>query len=286
MSGSIELRRGKYLFSKKAFKGLLNWLFIGVLSFIAVVLLHQLTIGAISLALGYETHIHFGKVDSFPQVNRFWSGTRVLALYALPSVGLIMASAFMLIALLFAPKGDINWRWVAFWLMIVAVLLGTTLMSISLISELIVNGSLFQGFAVVTRWFGLSIYWSIALLILSGVINIAFGFLCSEVLLNLAPSDFIIRDERNSPRTVVINTFVYPMLLLFPVAIALSYPGHFFFFVVMFFHACLWLPGLLNISETSLRKRRSRGKNVALHSNYLLCALAIAGIIVVRLFFS
>ena len=286
MDEAIEIGGAKYLFSKKAFHGLLNWLFIGVLSFISVVLLYQLEVGSVSCALGYETHIRFGKVDSFPQFNRCWSGTRVLALYAIPSLLLVLFSVFILIALLFAPKGNINRRWIAFWTMIVSALLGTTLMSISLISALSVNGSLFQGFAVVTRWFGLSLYWSIGFLILSGVINIAFGFLCSEVLLNLAPPDFIIRDEKNSPRAVVLNTFVYPMLILFPVAIVLSYPGHLSFFVVMLFHACLWLPGLFNISETSLRKRRSRGKNVTLHSNYLLCGLALVLIIVVRLFFS
>jgi hypothetical protein len=286
MDHVVEITDRKNPVSKTALHRLLSWYFIAALAFIGVVLFHQFMVGTVSYLLGYQTHIHFGKVDSLPAINRFWSSTRVLALYALPSALLLFLSLFILLALLFAPKNEIEWRWTAFWVMVFSALMGTTELSISLISALTSKGSLYQGYAVITSWFGLSLTWSIGFIILSGLINISFGFICSPALLDLAPPDFIVKKISNTHREIVLNTFVYPILLLVPIAALLSYPGYLSFFAVMFFHACLWFPGLFSESKASVNKRRSRGKSLESHSNYLLVGLTVLLVIIIRIFFS
>ena len=273
-------------FSKRAFRHVLNWFFLAALAFIVVVLFYQLIIGLISLGLGYQTHVHFGKVDTMPYYNRYWSNSRVLALYAFPAIFFLFVTAFVLCALLFAPEEG-NWRWVAFWVMVFSALLSSSLLSMSLISAMVARGSLYQGFAVVSSWFGLSSAWSISFITLAGFINIALGFVCSPVLLKLAPPDFILRKEKKSPMGIVINSFICPIILLFPIAILLSYPGYGSFFAVMFAHFLFWLPGLFTISLAKVGERRSRGKTTPeTYSSYWLVGLTLSLIIIIRIFFA
>ena len=259
---------------------------LAVLAFIIVVVIYQAIVALLSFGLGYRTLLHFGKVDSMPYFNRFWSNSRVLAIYAAPSIFLLALTAFLLGALLYSPKDNVQWRWVAFWLMVFSAILGTTLLSTSFVSALVAKGSLYQGFAVVTSWFGLSSAWSIGFITIAGFINIALGFISSPVLLKLAPPDFMIRKEKKSPAGIIVNSFMIPLALLGVVAFFLSYPGHVSFFALMLCHALLWLPGLFTISLASVGSRRSRGKTTTeSHSSYLLLGLTVSLIIIIRIFF-
>ena len=278
-----EINIKKYTYSSDAFQLLVKWFLLSTLAFIAVVLFHQLLVASMSYVLGYETRIHFGKVESLPHLTEYWGSNRVLLLYAFPAVLLLTISGLLMAGFWFGPQKVSSWTWFKFWLMVFSLLLATTLMSLSLFSMLAVKGGLFQGFAVVTHWYGMSFFWTMIFVILSIILNFSFGFLSSSVLLYLAPADFMIKEGKRHPQKIVLNAYVYTLLLLYPIAIALSFPRYWSFFSIMFIYACLWLPGLFNISNDSLRKRQARKENLESYSNYLLMGLALALIIVIRI---
>ena len=178
--------------------------------------------------------------------------------------------------------------WFRFWAMFFAILLGTTLLTLTLFSTMTANSSLFQGFAIVTYWYGLPELVSIIIVILSFLLNFASGFLCSRALFYIAPSDFMVKEGKRYPRKIIITSFIYTVLFVFLIAIGLSYPDYWSFFAIMFFHACLWLPGLLSISTESVMNRASKKKatnvvTIGTRHNYVLICLTIALAITIRL---
>ena len=234
--------------------------------------------------LGYDTHIHFGKVESMPHDVKFWNGNRVLILYLMPPLVFLFISIFLLGGLLYGRQTVNGWRWFRFWFMVFSVLLSTTLMTLSLFSVFTTKGSLFQGFSVVCYWYGLPLICPIILIILSGVINFGLGFLCAPVLLHLAPEDSA-KEWKKRPSRVVLYSFILPVAALFFLALVLSFPGYCLFFDVLFVHACLWLPGLFTASTASLRDRRSSTRTIKPELNYLMAGITLVFVVLIRIFF-
>ena len=277
-----------YTFSKEAFQLYLKWLCFATLAFIVVILLNELLVGTISRVLGYVTHVFFGRVESLPHYNVYWNNIRVLALYMFPPLVILMVGVILLGIIAFGPLVMNTATWFRFWVMFFAVLLGTTLLTLTLFSTMTANSSLFQGFAIVTYWFGLPELVSIIIVILSFLLNFAAGFLCSRALFYIAPSDFMIKEGKRYPKKIIITSFIYTVLFVLLIAIGLSYPDYWSFFAIMFFHACLWLPGLLTISTESVMNRASKKKvtNVVIietRHNYLLIGFTLVLIILLRL---
>jgi len=280
----------QYTFSKEAFQLYLKWLCFAALAFIAVVVLNELLIGTISYALGYVTHVFFGRVESSPHYNVYWNNIRVLALYAFPPLFILLVAIILVGIVAFGPLAMNTATWFRFWFMFFSMLLSTTLLTLTLFSTMTANSSLFQGFAILTYWFGIPELVSIILIIISLLLNFAAGFLCSRSFFYIAPSDFMIKEGKRYPRKIVITAFIYAVLIVFGIAIGLSYPNYWSFFAIMFFHACLWLPGFFTISAESVMKRASKKKfkdteMVGTRRTYILIALTIALIIIIRVIF-
>ena len=273
----------QYSFSKEAFDHFLNWVFFAALAFICVILFYQFLVSGISLALGYETHIHFGKVESLPHRIDYWSNTRVLILYFFPPVLLLVVGIGILgVLLLGSPKINF-WTWFRFWLMVFSLLFSTTLLSLSFYSWAAASKPVFQGFAVIVRWYGLTYIWSVIFASFAVILNFAVGFACSYILINVAPGDFMVKKGKRYPRKIVLTSFVYTILFVFVVSMILSYPDSINLFLIMFGQSILWLPGLLNITNESLRKRKiSRNKlEIMSFTPYkLFIALAILTLVV------
>jgi hypothetical protein len=286
MANSVEPDNKKYTFSREGFGLLLSWFFFATIMFILVVMSHQLAVGILSHFMGYETHIYFGKVDSSSHLNKFWSSTRVVLLYAFPTLLLLLISGILLAGFYWSPRQLNIWRWLRFWVMVFAALFSTTMLSLPLITTILEKGSLYQGFVVIFHWFGASGGWAIFLFAVSVIANFTVGFLCSPILTYLAPPDFMVRKGKKHPRRIVMNSFVLVILLIFPISIFLSSPFFRTFFIVMFIHAILWLPGLFNINNQSLINRSSRKNIIQPYSNYLLGGLTLSLIILVKIFFS
>jgi hypothetical protein len=285
MSDNIEIELKEGAFSKESFKQLLNWFFSAVLAFIAVMLSYIMILGSLSYATGFDTHIHFTHVDSLEHDVDQWDTDVVLALFALPSFLFLLFSAFLYVSMLSNPQTLTIWKWFKFWFMAFSVLLSTTLMSVSVSSASTrVQGPFYQGFAPLLHWFGASPFFAIVLLLLSFIMNVSFGFIVSPVLMYLAPSDFIVAAKRRNPNKIVFNSFIYTLPAVLLIAILLSLPDYYPFFVIMFFHAVLWLPGLFNISSDSLTKRQSRPKISKIYSVYLMTGLILFLLIIIRIF--
>jgi len=286
MNETIELDNKKYSFSKESFQLLLSWFFIAAVAFMGVIMLYQLMLGVLSYTLGYTTVIHFGKVDSSSHLVKYWSDARVLLMYGFTSLLVLLVSFVLLAGFFFGPATINVWIWLKFWAMVFSTLLATTMMSLPIINTMLEKGSLHQGLAVVGFWFGTPMLWKFVLLGLSVIINFVFGLLSSAFLVYLAPPDFMKRKGKKSASRIVLNSFVYVIILLFPVAMFLSYPYYRSFFILLFLHSLLWLPGLLNISTESLIHRSSRLEITIPFSNYILGGTVLSLIVLIRIFFS
>jgi len=285
MADLLVVRGTKYSISKIALSNYLNWLVFAVTAFLCVIMVYQLFLGTLSYLLGYETHVYFGKVDSFPQANKFWSSNRVMIMYALPPFLLLIFSAFFFALILFSP-GEVNrWKWFAYWIAVFATLLGTSLMCLAPVPALSMPMSTFQGFAVVVSWFQLGIIWPVVLISISCTINIVLGYICSPVLIKLSPSSVIVKKDRRG-KEIIMHAFLYPVILVAFVAFILSYPRSVTFFIIFFLQVFFWLPGLYSINPKTLTRRGSRGTPGKPTSNYLLFTMVIIAIVVIRIFFS
>jgi len=283
MADSLEITGTQHAISKKAFGNFLNWMFFAVLAFISVVLLYQLLMGAMSYKLGYDTRIHFGKVDSLPQSSRYWSSARVMVLYALPALFFIFLGVFLMAVQVF-NRGEVSrLKWFLFWVSVFSTVLGTTLMSLAPVPGLSAPFSTFQGFAVVVTWFHLAFYWAIAFILLAVTINLVMGLVCSQFLIKLSPRSITVKKDRDSKEIVKVS-FLYPVVLVLGISFLAAYPGSFAFFIVFFIHTCLWLPGLMYTNSKALTRRSSRRYPGEPVSNLALSGCLIFAIILIRVF--
>ena len=225
-----------------------KWFFIAAISFIFVMLFHQFLVGGLSRFLGYETHIHFAKVESLPHYDAYWSTGRVLILYALPGMFIFLISIVLLNYLYFGGTAVTIGKWIAFWVMVFCVLVPTTLLSISFFYTFDPANTLFQGFAVLVYWFRSSVLTCVLFIILSWGINLVFGFICAHILFDMMP--ILIRKRGKAPRVKLLASFYYPIIIIFILSAVISIPHGFAFFIAMFLHAVLWLPGFYFINPT------------------------------------
>lgn len=264
-----------------------NWVqsfCMSVLGFIMAVVFHQLLVYMASIALGYETTFSFGKVELKPFDVQYWSNMRVVFIYALPTLFILTLSAF-LVGWLLRPNRPIkNWYLVVFWFITFSVLYLTAEMTIAPVSSLIGRGTMYQGMSVMVRWFDLQIYWTIALVILALLINISFAYFGFKVLYFYRPSS---RNMYMSKylRQIVSSNFIYPLLLLLPLAVVIAYPDSMLFFVIMLLHGLAWLPGFFIRSKyLKSSEKRKRIKRVTPAAGYVMLVVIVLLIIALRLF--
>lgn len=273
-------------FSKNAFKLLMSWFFFAALAFLGVVMFYQLFVAILSLAYGFETHVHFGSVDSLPHEVKFWNDTRVVSLYALPSILMLLIGITLIVGFFLGSRLVNVWGWAKFWVMVFSILFANTMLSLSMLNVVMRKGSLFQGFSVICYWYGTGNTGKGILFSISILLDFAASLFALSSFLYLAPRDFN-RKKRKKPARLIFFSYLCVIIVLFPVAIFLSFPYYEAFFAVMFIHALLWVPGLLlGISNEALIKRSSRNKMEQPYSNYVLSGLTLAMIILIRIFFS
>jgi len=273
--GMADTVEKKELSSGEIFSLAAQWFLIAAFSFLFVALFHQFLAGGISYGIGYQTHIHIAKVESLPHYDSYWSTGRVLALYAFPGLFLLLVSIVLLNSLLLGSNTVTIGKWIRFWIMVFCVLMTTTLMSISFFNTLDPQNTLFQGCAVLVYWFRSSVFGATLFILVSGAINLIFGFVSARVLFDLMP--ILIKKRGKSARTKLLASFYYPVLAIFPLVILISFPHYWFFFVVMLFHAVLWLPGLYFIDPSTLR----RGEIMISASNNYMAYTLLGAIIVI-----
>ena len=281
--------KGQLSFSTELFYQLINWYFVAAISFIVAVLVYQFSIVLLSAALSYSVEFHFGKVDTLPHINAFWSGTRVLVLYSIPALLLLFISAFLTIDLLPGAQVVNLKLWFRFWLVFFGILIGSTLLTLSLFPMFTFsNGTnyFFQGFSVIASWYYLSVQWALLLFVISVGLNITMGYVLSTSFFYMSPPDFVIRyGKKKYPRRIILRSFFFTLILIIPIAVVLSYPLYYKFFLILFLHALLWLPGLMQISTDALLQRSIRNEALKPKLNYLLFAVLALMIILVRIFF-
>ncbi len=277
-----------YTLSKPLLRQFARWILLAAVGFIAAVLLYQVQVAFISYSLNYVTKVHFAKVDSMPHLASYWNDYRVVAIYVLPPVMLLLFSFLLLTYMIIYRYSVSMWRWFMMWFIMFGIVLSTTLMSVSVFSSLEVGGSLFQGFAVVMLWFDLPIVSSLLFFAFAMSINVGCGLICADIFIYLAPEDFVIKRDGDDTglQRIAFKSFAYVVLPLFAVAIWLSYPHYYSFFVFMFLHIFLWLPGLLIISPEGLTRRQLRVLSIRPIPVYLLSGLVIGLIVFLKLFFS
>ena len=275
----------KYSFSKEGLREFFNWFFFAALAFMSVMVLYQTFVAGISVVLGYETHIHIGKVDSLPHSIDYWSNTRVLLLYFFPPMFLLAVGLSMMAVLLFGSPKVNYWTWYRFWFMLFCILFASTLMSLSFYSWTQVTRSLFQGFAVIVRWYGLTYIWSVLSVAFSIILNFSIAFAGSYILIPIARGDFMTRRGKRHRREIVMTSFISTLLCVFVISVIIGYPGNVKLFTIMFSHSILWIPGLLNISDEAMRRRKGmKTQNPAMPSLYLQIGILAVLIILIRLF--
>jgi hypothetical protein len=275
----------KYSFSKAGLRDFFNWFFFAAIAFISVMLIYQLFVAGISVILGYETHVHIGKVDSLPHTIDHWSSNRVLLLYVFPPLFLLVVGLSMMAVLLFGSPKVNYWTWFRFWFMVFSILFASTLMSLSFYSWTQVTRSLFQGFAVLIRWFGLTYIWAVLSVAFSIILNFSLGFAASFVLIPIARGNFIVRRGKRYAREIILTSFACTIISVFLIAIILGYPGNAKLFLIMFSHSILWIPGLLNISNEAMRRRKGmKTQNPQPPSLYLQIGILVVLIVLIRVF--
>ena len=276
-------------FSQRLFIKYINWYSVSVLSFITVILFYQFLVVFLSYALGYHVEFHFGKVNTLPHLNAFWSGNRVMVIYTLPALIIMIGCSFFLIDLLPGVKTVTLWLWFRFWIMCFSLLLSTTLFTLSLFPVFTFSTGenyYFQGFSVVASWYSLSSLWAVLLLLVAIIINILAGYLISSVLFYISPSDFWTKSGRRYPRQIIFKAFLMTVVCLIPISTLLSYPHYYMFFLIMFLHAVFWLPGLLQISTEAILQRSIRVDETPAKPSYYLIAFVFILIMILLIFFA
>jgi hypothetical protein len=281
MDKEIDKGKKQIIFLKEDQEHLFNWIFLSIFAFLTVVLLYQVLVSTFSMIFGYDTHIHFVKVDSFPRSNQFWSGARVIVIYATPSVILLLLAA-LLIAVLYTHEDVNKWICYRFWIIVFAILFSTAQLSIAILFGILKVNNL-QGYTILMNWYGLATPAAVVLLVLSIILNVGAGFLCSSLFMHLAPSYFYYKDKKRSPKVIVAYAFILPLIILFPISIIFSYPDFHMLFIVMFSLAFLWLPGLFIVSKEAILKRMSRRIIIPPISNYMLLGITIVILVLIRI---
>lgn len=267
----------------------MNWYFVASISFILAIVIYQILVAVMSKALGYTVDFHFGKVDTLPHSHAYWSGGRVLVLFSIPSLFMMVLSAFFSIGLLGETPVVTIAIWLRFWFVFFGTLIGTTLLTLSLFPKFLSSsgGSYFhQGFSVIASWFDLSELWVLLLFSLSVIINLVMGFVMSSSFFYLSPSDNMIRHvQKKYPTRTIVKSFLYTVFLTFGVSVILSYPDYFKFFIVLFLHAFFWLPGLMFVSTDAIVQRSNRKKDMGSELNHFLLIVLVLLVISIRIFF-
>lgn len=269
---------------EKAESSFLNSFCMAALGFLFVVITHQLLLGFMSRALGYETQITFGSVISKPFDNRYWSTSRVLAMYLLPSLAYLSLAGFLALYLLFISQKVNRLYWFLFWIMTFSVLIISTQFTLAPIGAFISKGAIYQGVSVVANWWGIDSFKLLSLSFLSLLLNILFGIISFKMIIQLSPARSTLK-SRSQQRVVIWVYFIIPIVLLLPVAVFLAYPDSILVMTVMLLHAVFWLPGLFMKSYAGYRyEGKITQASETSTTNYGIVALLVLALILTRIF--
>lgn len=244
---------------------------------------YQLLSAVISYSLAYKTIIHFGGIESSPHENEFWSGLRVFTLYGLPALILIALAFFNFFTLLALVEELTLFIWLRFWVMVFSLLLSTSYISIGLAQTAHLSTKLFRGLAVIAYWFDLSPIVTIFFLAIAAGLNMAAGFFCTPMFALMAPEGPSRGPKSYSQPYIVFISFAVVVLAILPFALILGYPDTLLFFSLMFFHAILWLPGMM-LNDEFFQKRNLLKSNVNPLPIYVLPVCFIVAVAMIRIF--
>jgi|JI10StandDraft_1071094.scaffolds.fasta_scaffold24052_5 hypothetical protein len=256
---------------------------VATLCFIAVVFGYQLFVGILSYFLGYETHFYFGRVVSQPFSDQYWSTNRVLVMYAIPPL-VFLAMPILILAKLLPKKKDINlFEFYLFWLVVFMVFFVTTQMAVAPISVYYRDSQLYQGLPVLIYWFRLPMMSSLLFSVLALIINLLFGYFIYPLLLKLAHTDYC-SESRPWKGKVVRLYFVFPLLLLFFVALILGYMYSLAYFIVMLLSSFLWGFGMWLKDMHMYTYEGISTNRLTLTIGYKLPILVFVLVVLIRLF--
>lgn len=272
----------KFPFSSKAEMSLVHSVSVALIALVAVVLTHQCLLGAISYLLNYETQITFGKVISKPFTTAHWSSARVLLMYGLPSFVFLLGAIVTCVHLHFSFNRSSTWYHFVFWCMVFSVLYVTTQFTLAPLGSAIGQGILYQGAAVLAKWWRMEYFTAAIFSLTSLIINLLFGFLSFKIVLALS-SHTSLRYTKAGRNKIIRNNFVYPLLLLFPFALLLSFPNAMPLFILLLSHGLLWLPGLFISNQAQVYNLTERQVSTTVKAHVL--SITAAGLIFFIRFF-
>jgi hypothetical protein len=272
-----------YSLSAKTGAPLLHSFFVAVVAFVTVVLVHQFLLGTISYMLKYDTQITFAKVTAQPFDNRYWSSNRVVLMYVFPSAVFLFGSLLCAFYMRFVIKQVTDWYRFAHWCMVFSLLYVSAQFTLAPLGAVVGKGIIYQGVAVAANWWGIDALNLVALSFGSLSINVALGFFCFRIVMQLSPSRSAWH-KQSGRQEIIRNYFLYPILLLLPIVLLLSYSTSVLFFGVMLLHSLLWLPGLFIKSQQNFRLENNAVKITECSTGFLLPAIAVVLILFVFLF--
>ncbi len=255
---------------------------IAQLGLLIVVLSHQFVLAGLSKALGYQTHMVFGKVTSAPFENQYWSDNRVLVMYGFPPVLYLLLALAAALYLHFARQVTTFYR-LLFWCMVFSLLLISAQLTLSPWASAQSKGSGYQGLVVVANWWGAQSLHLISFTFISLLLNLLFGFISFKMVLQLSPSLSAIQ-KREGQRMVIRQQFIYPLLITMVPALLLAYSDTVLFFIVLFIHALLWLPGLFIKTRPGFRYKGTFTKSPPMELSYSLVVVLVVAVVLIRIF--
>ncbi|MBP6731106.1 MAG: hypothetical protein KA149_03550 [Chitinophagales bacterium] len=261
---------------------LINATCMALLGLLIVVLSHQFMLAALSKSLGYQTNMVFGKVTSAPFENQYWSDNRVLVMYAFPPVLYLLLAVAAALYLHFTRQVTTFYR-LLFWCMVFSLLFISAQLTLAPWASLVGKGPVYQGPAVVANWWGVQSQQLFWLTFVSLLLNLLLGFLSFKMVLQLSPSLSAIQ-KREGQRMVIRQQFIYPLLITAVPALLLAYPATALFFLALFIHALLWLPGLFIKTRPGFRYKGTITKSPPVELSYTLIVVLVVAVVLIRIF--
>ena len=255
---------------------------LAAIAFMLVVVAHQFLLGGLSHWLGYETRITFSKVYSLPSDNKFWGNQRVLLLYLAPSVLFFVIALIMYWGLAKARSINGLGYIFRFWIMFYCIIFISNLITLSPLAYFNDTGMVYQGFAVIVRWYGLALYWVLLFLAISLALNLWFGVLAYRALIQYWQSK--INTKKSSlQRKVILYHFIYPYLMIVPLALFLGGKNSLLYFSSMMLHGLIWVLALFIQVSTGFKGIRNV-EPVEAGINYILLALVVIATALIYVF--
>ncbi len=270
-------RKGGML--KRMFTSLLLLL----ISYLAVVLVHNLLIALMGKGLGYVVKPSFAGIDMAPKLNRYWGSSRVIALFALPSFAFFLFSLIIFTVLQSRERENSLFRYGLFWLMMWCFLWPVSQLIAAPFSMTNTDNNLnYQGLAVVANWFGIPPVIMIVLGALGVAAVVVMGFVNAGYFLR-----YIYSLKGKGARNFWLQAMFYlPVIVSLPFSLLFTYPAisqpHLFLSALALFFGA----GMSWYTRYRKGERVEKGADVTYRLNFDLLVVLILLALYARFFIS